>query len=91
MLQFRTIKPENSLNSYPIQRRLFQVQQEDGKVIGQLELPIREYEGTRIGYVNLYCLILPVEEKAEGGITCYATEFFKSQASKQVSLLKAAF
>ncbi|WP_431027121.1 hypothetical protein [Lysinibacillus sp. LZ02] len=31
--------------------------EEDGTLIGQLELTIREYEGRTIGYIHLYYLL----------------------------------
>lgn len=57
----------------------FVLVEEDGELIGQLELSIREYEGKDIGYINLYYL---VPEKCGNGrgqvLHNYAKHFFKN-------------
>lgn len=51
---------------------------EDGKIIGQLELTIRKFEGREIGYINLYYLIPEMRGKGKGGgLHNYAKKFFK--------------
>lgn len=55
----------------------FVMVEEEGELVGQLELSIQEYSGKRIGYVNLYYLI---PSKRGGGrgkaLHAYATKFF---------------
>lgn len=51
---------------------------ENEKPIGQLELTIREYEGKKIGYVNLYYLIPEKRGLGLGNeLHLYALKFFK--------------
>ncbi|MGB6406562.1 MAG: GNAT family N-acetyltransferase [Planococcus donghaensis] len=65
----------------------FVVIEEDGKLIGQLELSIREYEGKRIGYVNLYYLVPESRGKGRGKeLHAYAKEFFKNRRVKEFHL-----
>ncbi|MBT2664176.1 GNAT family N-acetyltransferase [Bacillus sp. ISL-4] len=46
--------------------------------IGQMELQIREYEGTEIGYVNLFYLIPDYRSKGLGKeLVHYAENFFR--------------
>ncbi|MEH6940707.1 GNAT family N-acetyltransferase [Bacillus sp. JJ722] len=53
--------------------------EEDGELIGQLELSIREYEDRNIGYINLYYLIPKKRENGIGQVLHkYAKQFFKS-------------
>lgn len=65
----------------------FVMVEEEGEVIGQLELSIREYESEKIGYVNLYYL---VPSKRGGGrgqaLHAYATDFFKRQQVNEFHL-----
>ncbi|MBO0961411.1 GNAT family N-acetyltransferase [Neobacillus sp. MM2021_6] len=50
----------------------------DGIPIGQMELHIQEFEGTSIGYVNLYYLIPEYRNKGLGmEFIHYAEDFFK--------------
>ncbi|RID82354.1 GNAT family N-acetyltransferase [Mesobacillus zeae] len=60
---------------------------ENGIPIGQLELTLREFEGKKVGYVNLYYLI---PEKRGLGIGQmlhrYALEFFKQNHMKEYHL-----
>lgn len=53
--------------------------EEDGELIGQIELSIREYEGRDIGYINLYYLV--PEKRGNGlgqALHHYAKQFFKN-------------
>lgn len=51
---------------------------EDGKYIGQLELTLREFEGKKIGYVNLYYLIPAMRGKGKGKeLYLYMKQFFE--------------
>jgi RimJ/RimL family protein N-acetyltransferase len=55
----------------------FVIVEEDGELIGQLELSIREYEGRNIGYVNLYYLIPGRRGNGKGKVLHnYAKKFF---------------
>lgn len=50
----------------------------DQEPIGQMELQIREYEGTEIGYVNLFYLIPEYRSKGLGKeLVGYAETFFR--------------
>jgi len=50
---------------------------EDNKYIGQLELTIREFEGKKIGYVNLFYLIPEMRGIGKGKeLVHYAKHFF---------------
>jgi len=50
---------------------------EDNKYIGQLELTIREFEGEKIGYVNLFYLIPEMRGIGKGKeLVHYAKRFF---------------
>ncbi|CAH0311920.1 hypothetical protein SRABI96_05039 [Peribacillus sp. Bi96] len=52
--------------------------EKDQKPIGQMELQIREYEGTEIGYVNLFYLIPEYRNKGLGKeLVRYAENFFR--------------
>ena len=56
----------------------FVLVEEDGTLIGQVELSIREYEGKDIGYINLY--YLEPEKRGNGrgqALHNYAKQFFK--------------
>ena len=65
----------------------FVVVEEAGELIGQLELSIREYEGQRIGYVNLYYLAPESRGKGRGKeLHAYAKEFFKNRQVKEFHL-----
>lgn len=65
----------------------FVMVEEDGKIIGQLELSIREYEGRKIGYVNLYYLIPESRGKGRGeDLHDYAKGFFRNQQVKEFHL-----
>ncbi|WP_253271149.1 GNAT family N-acetyltransferase [Sporosarcina sp. D27] len=61
--------------------------EEDGKVIGQLELSVKEFQGKRIGYVNLYYLI-PEERGLGKGkeLHNYAKQFFKDNFVQEYHL-----
>lgn len=58
----------------------FVMVEENGKIVGQLEMQIREYNGNQIGYVNLFYLI---PEKRGQGVGRYLYEyaigFFKKE------------
>lgn len=65
----------------------FVVVEEDGELIGQLELSIRGYEGKNIGYVNLYYLIPASRGKGRGkDLHAYAVEFFKNRQVQEYHL-----
>lgn len=65
----------------------FVVVEEEGKLIGQLELTIREYEGRSIGYVNLYYLIPASRGRGIGkDLHAYATQFFKNRQVQEYHL-----
>ncbi|SNT18454.1 Ribosomal protein S18 acetylase RimI [Bacillus sp. OK838] len=52
--------------------------EKDQEPIGQMELQIREYEGTEIGYVNLFYLIPEYRSKGLGKeLVRYAENFFR--------------
>jgi ribosomal protein S18 acetylase RimI-like enzyme len=52
--------------------------EEDEEPIGQMELQIREYNGTEIGYVNLFYLIPEYRSKGLGKeLIRYAERFFR--------------
>ena len=52
--------------------------EKDQEPIGQMELQIREYEGTEIGYVNLFYLIPEYRSKGLGKeLVRYAESFFR--------------
>ncbi|MGG4268344.1 GNAT family N-acetyltransferase [Peribacillus simplex] len=52
--------------------------EKDQESIGQMELQIREYEGTEIGYVNLFYLIPEYRSKGLGKeLVRYAENFFR--------------
>ncbi|RRN74012.1 GNAT family N-acetyltransferase [Peribacillus simplex] len=52
--------------------------EKDQEPIGQMELQIREYEGTEIGYVNLFYLIPEYRSKGLGKeLVRYAEKFFR--------------
>ncbi|MGG0788675.1 GNAT family N-acetyltransferase [Peribacillus simplex] len=52
--------------------------EKDQEPIGQMELQIREYEGTEIGYVNLFYLIPDYRSKGLGKeLVHYAENFFR--------------
>lgn len=52
--------------------------EKDQEPIGQMELQIREYEGTDIGYVNLFYLIPEYRSKGLGKeLVRYAENFFR--------------
>ncbi|ASS95489.1 hypothetical protein BS1321_17180 [Peribacillus simplex NBRC 15720 = DSM 1321] len=52
--------------------------EKDQEPIGQMELQIREYEGTEIGYVNLFYLIPEHRSKGLGKeLVRYAERFFR--------------
>ncbi|WP_230163479.1 GNAT family N-acetyltransferase, partial [Peribacillus simplex] len=52
--------------------------EKDQEPIGQMELQIREYEGTEIGYVNLFYLIPEHRSKGLGNeLVRYAERFFR--------------
>jgi RimJ/RimL family protein N-acetyltransferase len=60
---------------------------EKDRVIGQLELSIREYEGKRIGYVHLFYLI--AEKRGNGlghELQRYAMRFFKKNGVSEYHL-----
>ncbi|MCM3741887.1 GNAT family N-acetyltransferase [Oceanobacillus luteolus] len=60
---------------------------EDGKYIGQLELTIREFEGKKIGYVNLYYLIPEMRGKGKGKeLHDYAIQFFENNKVSEYHL-----
>lgn len=65
----------------------FVLAKEDGKYIGQLELTIREYEGDKIGYVNLYYLIPEMRGQGKGEVLHqYAKQFFKNSGVREYHL-----
>lgn len=65
------------VNDYP---EGFVMVEEEGELIGQLELSIREYDGASIGYVNLYYLIPASRGNGRGEeLHIYAKDFFKSR------------
>lgn len=65
----------------------FVVVEEDEKVIGQLELTIREYDGRQIGYVNLYYLIPASRGKGKGeALHAYAKDFFRNRRMTEFHL-----
>ena len=56
----------------------FVLVEDDGALIGQLELSIREYEGKDIGYINLYYLVPEKRGNGHGQeLHNYANHFFK--------------
>ncbi|MDQ0351431.1 RimJ/RimL family protein N-acetyltransferase [Alkalibacillus filiformis] len=56
----------------------FVLVEEDGELIGQIELSIREYEGREIGYVHLYYLVPRKRGKGYGQVLQhYAEDFFQ--------------
>lgn len=60
---------------------------EDGLPIGQLELTIREYNGSRIGYVNLYYLIREKRGVGLGNkLHQYALKFFRNHGLNEYHL-----
>jgi RimJ/RimL family protein N-acetyltransferase len=61
--------------------------EEDGDLIGQLELSTREHKGRRIGYVHLYYLKPEHRQKGLGNeIHSYALQFFMEQKVKEYHL-----
>ncbi|MGF2614661.1 GNAT family N-acetyltransferase [Rossellomorea aquimaris] len=65
----------------------FVLAKEEGNYIGQLELTIREYEGTAIGYVNLYYLVPEMRGRGKGeDLHNYAKQFFKKNKVKEYHL-----
>ncbi|WP_101842544.1 GNAT family N-acetyltransferase [Halobacillus sp. Marseille-P3879] len=65
----------------------FVLAKEDGKYIGQLELTIREYEGNKIGYVNLYYLTPEMRGQGKGkALHQYAKQFFKNNEVSEYHL-----
>ncbi|RWZ58537.1 GNAT family N-acetyltransferase [Halobacillus fulvus] len=75
---------EDKIKSFP---KGFVLMVEGGRYIGQLELTIREHEGTSIGYVHLYYLIPEVRGKGKGvDLHLYAEQFFKDHKVKEYHL-----
>ncbi|MFB5664240.1 GNAT family N-acetyltransferase [Alteribacillus sp. HJP-4] len=65
----------------------FVLAKEDGNYIGQLELTIREYEGNKIGYVNLYYLTPEMRGQGKGkALHHYAKQFFKNNEVSEYHL-----
>lgn len=65
----------------------YRLLEEDGRLIGQIELSIREYQETLIGYVHLYYLI--PEKRCQGlgtHLHNYAKKFFKSHKVNEYQL-----
>lgn len=61
--------------------------EEDGAAIGQLELQIVRYEGSEIGYANLFYLIAEYRGKGRGSkLISYAEKFFRKQGVKEYQL-----
>ncbi|MCA0992122.1 GNAT family N-acetyltransferase [Pseudalkalibacillus hwajinpoensis] len=55
----------------------FVMVEKEGECIGQLELSVKEYEGRKIGYVNLYYLVPEFRGKGIGKeLHQYASNFF---------------
>ena len=60
---------------------------EEGRPIGQLELTIKDYQGERIGYVNLYYLIPEKRGLGYGKkLHDYAQDFFLKESVRQFHL-----
>ncbi len=65
----------------------FMAVKDAGKIIGQLELTIREYEGKKIGYVHLYYLIPNERGNGKGRMLHqYAAEFFEKNGVREYHL-----
>lgn len=65
----------------------FVLVKKSGKDIGQLELTIREYEGRKIGYVNLYYLISNERGSGKGKkLHHYAVDFFEKNGVNEYHL-----
>jgi ribosomal protein S18 acetylase RimI-like enzyme len=61
--------------------------EEDSRVIGQMELFIRDYEGRDIGFVSLYYLIPESRRKGYGRqLTHYAERRFREQGVSEYHL-----
>ncbi len=66
---------EEKIKEYP---EGFVMVEQDNKLIGQLELSIKKYEGKNIGYVNLYYLVPECRGKGIGKeLHRYALKFFE--------------
>ncbi|MGE6298363.1 GNAT family N-acetyltransferase [Guptibacillus hwajinpoensis] len=75
---------ENKVNEFP---GGFVMIEKDAEFIGQLELTVREYEGRKIGYVNLYYLV--PESRGIGigkELHKYASNYFADQNLKEFHL-----
>lgn len=60
---------------------------EKGVPIGQLELTLKDYEGSKIGYVNLYYLIPERRGSGMGNkLHQYALQFFRTQGVSEYHL-----
>lgn len=58
----------------------FVMVEKDNRLIGQLELTIKEYKDRKIGYVNLYYLVPEIRGNGVGKeLHKYACSFFRSQ------------
>lgn len=65
---------EEKINEFP---NGFVMVEKDGEWIGQLELSVKEYEGRKIGYVNLYYLVPAFRGNGLGKeLHQYASNFF---------------
>lgn len=61
--------------------------EEDGQIVGQIELQIVTFEGSQIGYVNLFYLIPSYRGKGYGRkLVAYAERFFERYGVKSYHL-----